>query len=357
MRKPRRPSWWIIGPACLGAGVLIGKALPGLGGQGRSGDPGGLISHRAPIPSLAPIVERAAGAVVGVRAVRVPSESSAGSIATGSGFLVSSDGLLVTSRHVVHGAEEIAIWLGGGMQVRGKLVGEDPVNDLAFVRMVDPPAGLQSLELGNSEDVRAGDWIVSIGCPLGMQRTVTAGVVSFVGRQLASPARVSSDYLQFSAPVNEGSSGSPVLDLDGRVVGVTVRSVEAAQGLSFAVPSRTLKWALESSSRSPDGIVHRGFLGIEFQSRPGENFGEWGAGALVTGVAEGSPAQRCGIRRGDVLWSMDGVEIKDPFDLHERLSRTTPGTVVDLTLLRSGATMENVAVTLEEATEPENEPG
>lgn len=364
MSSARRPSWWLVAPVCLGAGILLGRLLPAWPREPLWTGP---VERPSPaqapqqLPSLAPMVDRVAGGVVGVSALfpasaGIDNDHTMG-VANGTGFLVNRSGLVVTSRHVVAGAQEITLWVNGGMPYRGTQVGEDPVNDLAFVRMIDPPEGIPVLELGRSEDLRAGDWIVSIGTPLGLPRTVTIGMVSFVGRHLKSPAKVSNDYLQFSAPVNQGSSGGPVLDLEGRVVGVTTREYSAAQGMSFAVPSRTLKWAMEAADKSPDGKVHRGFLGIEFQPLPGRRFGEWEAGAQITKVVDGSPAAGAGIRRGDIVRRIDGAEIRDPYDLHERLSRSLPGTTVELSLLRDHVELPAVAVTLGEVAAPANEPG
>lgn len=367
MSSARRPSWWLVAPVCLVAGIGLGRLLPSRAPQPLWTGPDAprhapAVAAAQQLPSLAPMVDRVAGGVVGVSALfradaGVGNDHTMG-VANGTGFVVNDKGLVVTSRHVVAEAQEITLWVNGGIPYRGTQVGEDPVNDLAFVRMIDPPAGIPVLELGRSEELRAGDWIVSIGSPLGLPRTVTIGMVSFVGRHLRSPAKVSNDYLQFSAPVNEGNSGGPVLDLDGRVVGVTTRAIPAAQGMSFAVPSRTLKWAMYAADNSPDGKVHRGYLGIEFQPLPGPRFGEWQAGAEVTRVADDSPASGAGIHRGDVVRRIDGAEIRDPYDLHERLSRTLPGTTVELLLQRDHQDLPVLAVTLGEvAAPPANEPG
>lgn len=363
MAPVRWPSWWLLGPLFLGAGLALGRLLP------RAPEPLWTGPERPPkiaadaahaLPSLSPIVDRAAGAVVGVHALRrMPGEAGehGAAVSNGTGFLVNRGGLCVTSRHVVAGAHEITLWLAGGAPYRAVLVGEDPLTDLAFVRLVAPPENLPALELGRSEDLHAGDWIVCIGSPFGMPRTVTVGTVSFVGRHLMSPARVSNDYLQFSAAVNEGSSGGPVLDLAGRVVGVTTQAMPAAQGMSFAVPSRTLKWALQAADQSKDGRVHRGYLGIEFMPRPGPRFGEWEPGVVVTRVLDDSPAAGAGIVQGDIVHGIDGAPVRDAYELHERLSRTLPGTTIELLLRRGERQLPVVAVQLGEAEPPGTQPG
>ena len=256
----------------------------------------------------------------------------------GSGFVVHERGLVVTSRHVVMSAIGIDVVLPKHGAVRAELVGEDPAADLALLRLAEVPAGLHALPIGDSHELRAGDWIVAVGNPFGFAQTVTAGVVSFVGRHLPhSDLGVTNDYLQFSAPVNPGSSGGPVLDLAGRVVGVTTQAALAAQGISFAVPSATLQWALEAMEKQPDGRVRRGYLGIEFASRAGtDDTGAPCEGAVIVRVAAGEPAERAGLRRGDVVLRIDGERIADAQGLHENIVRRDPGTRIALALLRDG---------------------
>src|SRR5262249_29869306 len=160
------------------------------------------------------------------------------------------------------------------------------------------------------------------------------GIVSFVGRHLPHyDFGVTNDFLQFSAQVNPGSSGSPVLDLEGRVVGVTTQVAGKAQGISFAIPSRTLKWVLDAMEQSPDGRVPRGNLGIAFETRLGfDDQGKPLEGALVRDVAEGEPAHQAGLQRGDVVLYVDDHRVVDAGDLHERITRSLPGTHVRLTL-------------------------
>ncbi|MEO6595065.1 MAG: trypsin-like peptidase domain-containing protein [Planctomycetota bacterium] len=275
-------------------------------------------------------------------------------IRTGSGFVVHAGGLVVTSRHVVIGALGIDVIVPSSGSFRAEVVGEDPATDLALLRLVEPPGDLIALPLGNSEGLRAGDWIVAVGNPFGFSQTVTAGVVSFVGRHLAhTDFGVTNDFLQISAPVNPGSSGSPVVDLQGRVVGVTTQTATSAQGISFAVPSRTLKWALEAMEKAPDGRVHRGYLGIEFATRRG--FDSGGApceGAVITRVAEGEPAFRAGLRRGDVVLRVDGESVRDAKALHESIVRKHPGTRIAVQLLRNGRVHDPIEAVLGEVGGP-----
>lgn len=336
--------------AALAGGVAIGRVWP---------TPATPVFHeRAPTSSaaLAPhsfadVVQSASPGVVTVSvqlaprrvaespaSTTIPTAALGPNVRTGSGFVVHERGLVVTSRHVVVDATAIQVIVPRRDPSSAVVVGEDPANDLALLRLDAPPPDLHALPISDGDDLRAGDWIVAVGNPFGFSQTVTAGVVSFVGRHLhQSDLGVTNDFLQISAPVNPGSSGCPVLDLAGRVVGVTTQAAEAAQGISFAVPSRSLRWALESMQRNADGRVRRGYLGIEFASRAGvdRNGTPW-EGAVVLQVATGEPAFRAGLRRGDVLLRYGGAPIPDAKVLHERIVRTDPGTRIALEWLRDG---------------------
>ncbi len=350
-----------MGGIGLIGGVLIARCWPAMPSASlyRTAEPAG-IPH-----TFADIVDRAASGIVAVRARLSPGidaataaglasarEFSVGQpdVRNGSGFVVHARGLVVTSRHVVVSAHRIDVVLPRHGTQRAELVGEDPATDLALLRLVAPPAGLTPLPLGDSRDLRAGDWIVAVGSPLGFAQTVTAGVVSFVGRHLpVSDFGVTNEYLQFSAPVNPGSSGGPVLDLAGRVVGLTTQAAIEAQGISFAVPSHALRWALEAMERQPDGRVRRGYLGIEFASRAGmDEAGAPTRGAVIVRVAAGEPADRAGLRRGDVVLRVDGEPIADAQDLHESIVRRDPGARIALALLRDGEIQDPIEAVLGE---------
>ncbi|MCA8948820.1 MAG: PDZ domain-containing protein, partial [Planctomycetes bacterium] len=158
---------------------------------------------------------------------------------------------------------------------------------------------------------------------------------------------VTSDFLQISAPVNPGSSGCPVLDLAGRVVGVTTQAAAHAQGISFAVPSRTLQWALAEMAKSPDGVVRRGYLGIEFAtSAEVDDRGSPRGGAEIVRVVDGAPAEAAGIRRGDIVLAVDGVPVADATVLHERIVRGAPGARIALQVLREDRILGPIEATL-----------
>lgn len=307
-------------------------------------------------PSFADVVDRVADGVVTVRALRTRIDGQAAAepnavserenrehpygrvaLRTGSGFVCSSQGLVVTSRHVIAGAFDVDVVVPGRESFAAAVVGEDPATDLALLRLADAPRDLTVLPLATQDDLRAGDWIVAVGNPFGYERTVTAGIVSFVGRHLHhSDFQLTTDFLQISAPVNPGSSGCPVVDLRGRVVGVTTQAPAEAQGISFAVPSHTLRWTLDQMQRSPDGRVHRGYLGIEFATLARHAGPGTAGGALITQVMDGKPAHRAGVRPGDVVIGIDDVAVGDARSLHERIVCSLPGTAVALQVLRGG---------------------
>jgi serine protease Do len=313
-------------------------------------------------PSFAPVVEHAGPGVVTIQTTTNEDVDDADGLSmhvshnvlSGSGFIVDASGLIVTARHLVRDTNRIVVEVQNLGMFDAEVVGEDMITDLAVLRLVQAPARLPKLELGRSEDLRAGDWIVAVGNPFGFRQTVTAGVVSYVGRHLQLyDLRVTNDFLQFSAPVNPGSSGCPVLDLEGNVVGVTTQAAGQAQGISFAIPSRTLKWVLDAMQSTPDHRVHRGYLGISFGSRLGtDDDGKPLEGAQVHEVAEGEAAHRAGLQRGDVVLYVDDKRIADASDLYERITRAAPGTHVRLTLLRDGVVRDPVEVVLSNVPQP-----
>jgi len=357
-----------VGSVGLVAGVLLARCWPGPGPIYVSA--AGTEPLMAAIPvSFADVVRQASPGIVSVRARLQPGAdvmlapglaagrpvyAPAPDVRNGSGFVVHERGLVVTSRHVVLSSIGIEVVLAHHGPVRAELVGEDPATDLALLRLVDVPVPLTPLRIGDSQELRAGDWIVAVGNPFGFAQTVTAGVVSFVGRHLPhSDFGVTNDFLQFSAPVNPGSSGGPVLDLAGRVVGVTTQAAIEAQGISFAVPSQTLKWALEAMEKQPDGRVRRGYLGIEFASRAGtDDSGAPCQGAVIVRVTAGDPADLAGLRRGDVVLRVDGERIADAQVLHEHIVRRDPGTRIALALLRDGEIHDPIEAVLGEVGGP-----
>lgn len=363
----------LAGAVCLAIGFATGRGFAHRAAPFVEAETHG-ASERVPLlPSFADTVARTSPGVVAVRSISAVRPSLAGTasefvepveegasaspqlaVRDGSGFVVSKEGLVVTARHLAVRALRLVVDVPNHGSSSASLVGEDEVTDLAVLRLDQVPDGLVPLELGPSEDLRAGDWIVTVGNPFGLRQSVSAGIVSYVGRHIATDdLRPSSEFLQFSAPVNPGSSGCPVVDLEGRVVGVTTQAARASENLSFAIPSRTLKWALEAMDRSPDGRVHRGRMGVALQPRPGKDGkGNPLPGVLVGRVLAGEPAASAGLATDDVVLAVDGKDVVDTNDLHERITRSAPGNVLTLRVLRDGKEIPAIAVRLADATSP-----
>lgn len=314
--------------------------------------PGNLLAEAKPRPEPAGTLPEDTGTIAHAAALQVAASSTqvAPNSRSGSGFLIHTRGLVLTSRHVVVGATDIEVYLPNHGRRRADLIGQDAATDLALLRLQSAPAGLPALQIGDSGQLRAGDWIVAVGNPYGFSRTVTAGLVSFVGRHLRhSDLGVSRDFLQISAQVNPGSSGCPVFDVQGRVVGVTTQLATSAQGISFAVPSRAVEWALEKMRQQPDGVVRRGYLGIQFAPRGGLTAeGEPMPGAVIVDVAVGEPAELAGLRKGDVVLGVNGKPILAPQDLHECIVCSDPGASLALQLLRDDQICDPIVAVLGE---------
>lgn len=357
------------GVACIGIGIMFGSGYQAPTQPVFREPSGPAPKVETTLPSFRALVQRVESSVVSVL-VTMPlpevdpakAAEDVGTIAyekamqvepdtkSGSGFISNADGLVVTSRHVVLGADDIEVYLPNHGGFHADLVGQDPATDLAMLRLVNPPKNLPALMIGDSQKVAAGDWIVAVGNPYGFSRTVTAGLVSYVGRHLRhNDLGVSRDFLQISAQINPGSSGCPVFDVHGHVVGVSTQFASSAQGISFAVPSRTVKWALEKMRDQPDGTVRRGYLGIEFAPRGGVTVnGEPMPGAVIVDVVKGDPAERAGLQRGDVVLGVNGIPILAPKDLHECIVCSDPGTSIALQLLRDDQICDPIVAVLGE---------
>jgi len=321
------------------------------------------------LPSFAPIVARVKNGVVGIRnvldAANAPldggqdaghdspkGEGAASGIVTGSGFVIHESGLVLTNQHVIAGHAQIIVELPSAPPCEAVVVGEDAITDLAVLKLRDFTSKLTVLPLADSRRVRQGDWVVTVGDPFEFRQTVTAGIVSYVGRHLPEEGTlVTNEYLQISAPVYPGSSGGPVLDLEGNVVGVTRRSLSGSPGISFAVPSKVAKWVLDQMERN-QGHVRRGFLGIRFQpwfgpisERPGETRE---GGALLVRVAKDQPAERAGLLEGDVIVGWNGKPIDSAYELYDWISYAPPASQAIVDVLRGAQRLPPLTLILGE---------
>ncbi|MBI3857895.1 MAG: trypsin-like peptidase domain-containing protein [Planctomycetes bacterium] len=255
----------------------------------------------------------------------------------GSGFLFTPDGFILTNSHVVHGAADIEVTLTGGRRFQGALIGDDPQTDLAVVRILAPD--LSAAPLGDSAALRAGQMVVAIGNPYGFQWTLTAGVVSALGRSLRSQSgRLIDNIIQTDAALNPGNSGGPLVNSRGEVIGVNTAVILPAQGICFAIPSATAQFVAQRLIR--DGVIRRGWIGVGGQNVALHRrilflHGLSGdGGVLVQGVDSDGAAARAGVRDGDVIVSFGSQRINGIDDLHRLLTEEAVGKTVKLGVLR-----------------------
>jgi len=311
---------------------------------GRPGDP----------PEDGPLLDAYSSAVVAVADRVSPSvvKVEAGHRGSGSGFVLTPDGFLLTNSHVVHGATELSVAWSDGRRVDARLVGDDPETDLAVLRCA-ATVGLAPVTLGDSSRLRVGQLAVAIGNPYGFQCTVTAGVVSALGRSLRSRSgRLIDDVIQTDAALNPGSSGGPLVASSGEIIGVNTAVILPGQGLCFAIAVNTARFVAARLIR--DGHIRRARLGIEAQSVPvdpalarRQGLAVPG-GVLVASVEAGGPAARAGVAPGDVIVAFDGEPITGIDELHKLLTDARVGVEVPLAVLRRGE-RRVVAVTPEES--------
>jgi putative serine protease PepD len=263
---------------------------------------------------------------------------------SGSGFVVGTDGTIVTNDHVVQGADEVSVrFTENGDPVPARVVGTDPSTDLAVLDVDESKVegGVKPLELGESSDLKPGEPAIAIGSPFGLQGTVTTGIVSALGREIQAPNGFSiAGVIQTDAAINPGNSGGPLLDRDGRVIGVNSQIATngggSNSGVGFAVPIDTVKSVVPQLK--DDGRIDRAFLGVSSSEAAPRD------GALVQEV-NGEPAQQAGLRPGDVILSFDGRTIASPSDLGEAVLTRKPGDTVEVVVQRDG-NRETLKVTL-----------
>src|SRR5438034_7174234 len=255
----------------------------------------------------------------------------------GSGFVFTPDGLVLSNSHVVHNASRIELSFPDGRHFPAHLIGEDPATDLAVVR-IDAPH-LTAVQLGDSQRLRVGQLAIAIGNPYGFQYTVTAGVVSALGRSLRSySGRMIDDVIQTDASLNPGNSGGPLVSSDGQVIGVNTATIMGAQGLCFAIGINTAKFV--ASRLLTQGRIRRAYIGVEAQTAPLHRrlvrfyHLPQESGVIVSAVTPGSPAQRAGLREGDVIVALDGKAVAGVDDLHRLLTDAHVGVSSSLTVLR-----------------------
>jgi serine protease Do len=304
-------------------------------GPGQSAKPSALQYN--PHDSLAPLVSAVESAVVSIQTRSTRSGIfGGGGAGIGSGFIISEDGLVVTNHHVAGTNNEFEVHLHDGRRFAATIVGSDPQTDLAVLRLTDAKQ-LPTVKFGSSEELRVGDWVVAMGSPMGLERTVTRGIISAKGRgSLGLYEDGYADFLQTDAAINPGNSGGPLFNLDGEVVGINT-AIGGHDGLGFAIPADQAKIVVPKLIR--DGKITRGWLGISGRDEP-PAFGVMPEkGAVIGEIHDGTPAASAGLRAGDRVVKLDGKDIASFEQLRTRIAEQEPNQKVALELIRDGKRM------------------
>jgi len=318
------------------------------------------------LPSFAGLVERVSPAVVTIEVDREEKMQLSGfegfqgqlgrngrqqespvqrSKAAGSGFIIDPQGYIVTNNHVIESGKKITVHLADKRSFEAKLIGTDPDTDVALLK-IEAKSPLPVVAFGDDRRLRVGDWVVAVGNPFNLGGTVTAGIVSSMGRDIGGGPYT--DYIQIDAPINRGNSGGPTFDVSGRVVGMNTAIYSpsgGSVGIGFAVPASTIRAVVEQLKTQ--GHVDRGWLGVQIQSVTPDIASSLGLhddkGALVADVTENSPASRAGLHQGDVIIDLNGTHISDSRDLSRDVANLHAGEKASFTILRDGSRRTVVA--------------
>lgn len=359
--------------------MVIGFMLPNSGKNSvMAADPTSDINSLAARSSYADTVDRVSPAVVTVRSERKGGASNAQEMpfmndprfreffggrlpnrqqqrpqterAMGSGVIVTRDGTILTNNHVVEGASKIKVELPDRRIFDAKVVGTDKPSDLAVLKI--EASDLPVLSLGDSDKTRVGDVVLAIGYPLGLQQTVTGGIISAKGRSTGISDGSFEDFLQTDAPINHGNSGGALVNLNGELIGINSQILSPSGGsigIGFSIPSNMAKSVMDQLMKN--GKVSRGMLGIGIQNVTSDLAQQFGLkeirGVIINSVKLGSPADKAGIKQGDVITGINGTNISDNNELRNRVAQTAPGSQINLTLLRDGKEQTVVATLTE----------
>jgi S1-C subfamily serine protease len=285
------------------------------------------------------VVKKVGPAVVaiGIKKSETPQRFGGESDGSGSGMIITPDGFVLTNDHVVENTKSVDVSFTDGHTYRAEIVGTDPATDLAVVRVSG--GRFPAVELGDSDSLSVGQLAIAIGNPLGFQSTVSAGVISALGRALRSRSgRLIENVIQTDVALNPGNSGGPLVDSRGRVVGINTAMIYMAQGISFSIPVNTAKWV--AGELVMHGKVRRAYLGVGMQGRPISRRLQRALGRAVSSLVEVAsvepkgPAARADLQVGDFILTADDAQIETVDDLHRFLARHTPGAPVTITVLR-----------------------
>ena len=253
----------------------------------------------------------------------------------GSGFIIDRDGHIVTNNHVIEGADEITVRLSNDQEYDAEIVGRDPNTDLALIK-IKGASNLVPLKLGDSDQLTVGSWVVAMGSPFGLEQTVTAGIVSAKGRVIGSGPY--DDFIQTDASINPGNSGGPLLNMNGRVVGINTAIVAQGQGIGFAIPVNLAQGII--GQLKDHGSVTRGWLGVGIQDLTPELAEYYGIkdkkGVLVAKVFEGDPADKAGIKANDIIVAVDGKQVNTSRELTGTIAEIPVGKKTPIKILRGG---------------------
>lgn len=288
-------------------------------GKAQTMETGGMLDENAPVPDFFKNDPRFRDMLKAPRQQRAPQQQRG----MGSGFVIDASGIVMTNNHVVEGADEVIVTLQDGREFVAKDIKTDPRTDVAVLR-IEGATGLVALPLGNSDDIEAGDWVMAIGSPFGLDTSVTAGIVSGKGRGMHIAER--EDFIQTDAAVNPGNSGGPLINLQGEVVGINTAISSRSggyDGVSFAIPVNMARWV--STQLVSSGHVTRAYLGTSIRPVAGDvatKFGgKAGEGVLIQQVMPNSPAAKAGLEPGDIILSINGVAVNDPRGLQSAVER------------------------------------
>jgi serine protease Do len=346
--------------------VVIGTTVAGPAAAQPAGAPPAQLWEEAAPAVIAPEIERLnaaltrlaeglKGALVQVRVRRAGNEAESEERprrAMGAGFVIHPDGYLVTNAHVVEGATEVQVRMATGRRLKGTVIGRDSRVDLALVK-VESPDRLPILPLGNSDELRVGEFVLALGHPFGLESLVSFGIVSRKGASVVAAAPV--DFIQTDAAVNPGNSGGPLVNMAGQVVGVNTMARRDGS-IGFAIPSNVVKSLLPELLSK--GKVEWGWLGVRIDEITEDNVADYGLteprGVAIQSVIPDQPAARAGLRAKDVVLAIDGSAVGTPRDLQRLVGRRPAGTTVRVRVYREGQEQE-VPVTLGRYPEPEEE--
>jgi len=310
-------------------------------------------------PSFADLAERLIPTVVNISTLQQPEtldmqvDTVEGRVALGSGFIIDNDGYIITNYHVIENAQMINVVLFDNTEVDAEIIGGDEKTDIALIK-IEPPFELDKVKFGNSDNIRVGDWILAIGNPFGLGGSVTAGIVSAKSRDIA--AGPYDNFIQTDASINQGSSGGPMFNMNGEVIGINTAlfsSTGTSTGVGFAIPINTAGWIIGQLEQS--GEVKRGWIGLRIQANTREtakmlNLKE-GQGVVVSSITENSPAAKAGILVGDVILNLGKTEISNPKDFSRLVAETPVGKEIQLLLWRNQE-VRTVAVKVQDMPKP-----